>query len=59
MAAVVLLADADAGEGWLGVVSTGIIVVQVLGATLGHITILGGLIIAGITALTHRAGKAR
>jgi hypothetical protein len=55
MAVIVLLA----GEGWLGLVSTGMIVVLVLGATLGHITILVGLVIAGVTALTNRTGSAR
>jgi hypothetical protein len=60
MAAVVLLTGASliAGEGWLGLVNIGIIVFLVLGATLGHITILAGLIVAGVTALTNRTGKA-
>jgi hypothetical protein len=54
MAAVVLLTGAslNAGEGLLGLVSTGIIILLVLGATLGHIVIVVGLIIAGVKALS-------
>jgi hypothetical protein len=54
MAVIVLLAGAslNAGEGLLGLVSTGIIILLVLGATLGHIAILVGLIIAGVKALS-------
>jgi hypothetical protein len=61
MAAVVLLTGAslNTGAGWLGLVSTGIIVFLVLGATLGHIAILAGLFFAGVTTLTRRITKAR
>jgi hypothetical protein len=59
MAVIVLLAGAslNGGEGFIGLVSTGILMLLVLGATLGHVAILVGLVIAGVTALTHRPGK--
>ena len=59
MAAVVLLSNGnpDAGEGWIGLVTTGIGVVLVLGATLGHIVVLVGLVMAGVLALTKQSGK--
>jgi hypothetical protein len=59
MATVVLFAggNTDMGKGWIGLVSTGIIMLMVLGATLGHIAMLAGLIIAGVAALTNRSGK--
>jgi hypothetical protein len=61
MAAIVLLAGAslNGGEGLLGLVSTGILMLLVLGATIGHIAILVGLVIVGVTALTNRTGSAR
>jgi hypothetical protein len=59
MAVIVLLAGAslNGGEGFIGLVSTVILMLLVLGATLGHVAILVGLVIAGVTALTHRPGK--
>ncbi len=61
MAVIVLLAGAslNGGEGLIGLVSTGILMLLVLGATIGHIAILVGLVIAGVAALTNRTGKAR
>jgi hypothetical protein len=60
MAAIVLLAGAslNGGEGLIGLVSTALLMLLVLGATIGHIAILVGLIIAGVTALIRRTGKA-
>jgi hypothetical protein len=59
MAAVILIANGnpDAGAGWIGLVTTGIGVFLVLGATLGHIVIVVGLVMAGVLALKKYAGK--
>jgi hypothetical protein len=56
MAAVVLLANGnpDAGEGWIGLVTTVVGVFLILGAALGHIVIVAGLIMAAIGAWTKR-----
>ena len=56
MAIVVLLADGN-GEGWIGLVTTGIGIFLVLGATLGHIVMAVGLVMAGVLALTKQVGK--
>jgi len=54
MAAIVLLAgvSSNGGEGLIGLVSTAILMFLVLGATIGHIVIVVGLIIAGVKALS-------
>ena len=59
MAVVVLLANRnpDGGEGWIGLVTTGIGIFLVLGATLGHIVVAVGLVMAGVLALRKQAGK--
>jgi hypothetical protein len=59
MATVVLHAggNPDAGDGWMGLVTTGIGIVLVLGATLGHIVMAVGLVMAGVLALTKQRGK--
>ena len=59
MVAVVLLTDGnyDVGEGWIGYVTFGIGIFLALGATLGHIVMAVGLVMAGILALKKQAGK--
>jgi len=59
MVAVVLLANGNpnAGEGWIGLVTTGIGIFLILGATLGHITIAVGLVLAGVLALKKQPVK--
>lgn len=59
MTAVVLLANGNpnAGEGWIGLMATGIGIVLILGATLGHIVMAVGLVMAGVLALKKQAVK--
>jgi hypothetical protein len=59
MAAVVLLANGnyDVGEGWMGYVTFGIGILLVLGATVGHIVMAVGLVMAAVRALTKQTTK--